>query len=259
MEERSGDDLSEKNRRINEIKASEMDRLKTSLSKGGEKNRPSDKQIGYLLDKLQNTPIIVKRLDYYGNSIPLGAFCYAVSFILLGFYETKIFDQNPDVFTYFVLLFFGGLGQITAGLFEYIKSRTFPTVFYLLYGIYFVSFFLLNQKYSKNNDFVKYKRVFFGTWSGLSFPIFIASLRTNLIFSIQNLAVCGFFVIKCIEECIDGDIWKGRVAGILELVTGFFSIYLCFSQIINEHFKRNILTTIKLKQENEIDFEQVRD
>ena len=259
MEERSGDDLSEKNRRINEIKASEMDRLKTSLSKGGEKNRPSDKQIGYLLDKLQNTPIIVKRLDYYGNSIPLGAFCYAVSFILLGFYETKIFTQNPDVFTYFVLLFFGGLGQITAGLFEYIKSRTFPTVFYLLYGIYFVSFFLLNHKYSSDPNFVKYKRVFFGTWSGLSFPIFISSLRTNLIYSIQNLAVCGFFVIKCIEESIDGDIWNGRVAGILELVTGFFSIYLCFSQIINEHFKRNILTTIKLKQENEIDFEQVRD
>lgn len=257
MEERSEEDLSEKNRRISEIKASEMDRLKTSLSKGGEKNRLSGNQIDFLFDKLQNKPIIVKRLDYYGNSIPLGAFCYAVPFILYGFYETDIL-KKPDKFTYLVLLFFGGLGQITAGLFEYIKSRTFPTIVYLLYGIYFISFFLLNHKYSLDDKFDDYKKVFYGTWAGLSFPIFIGSLRTNLIYLVQNLAVCGFFVIKCIEECTDDKIWKGRVAGILELVTGFFSIYLCFSQIINEHFKKNILTTIRLKQDNEIDFDTMR-
>ncbi len=46
---------------------------------------------------------------------------------------------------------------------------------------------------------------------------------------------------------------RGKVAGILELITGFFSLYLGFTQIINEHFKKNILPTIKLKQENEID------
>ena len=122
---------SEKNRRINEIKASEMDRLKTSLSKGEDHNKILDNQIEYLLNKLKEQPIIVNRLDYYGNTIPLGAFCYAVSFILLGFYETKIFEK-PDKFTYLVLLFFGGLGQITAGMLEYIKSRTFPTIVYLL-------------------------------------------------------------------------------------------------------------------------------
>ena len=153
------------------------------------------------------------------------------------------------------MLFFGGLGQITAGMFEYIKSRTFPTILYLLYGIYFISFFFFKYKYSEESDDKKrdYLKYFFGTWAGLSFPIFIGSIRTNLIYLIQNVSVCGFFVVKCIAECHDIPVLREKVAGILELVTGFFSIYLCFSQIINEHFKRSILPTIKLKLQNEID------
>ena len=140
-------------------------------------------------------------------------------------------------------------------LFKYnCKNYKVPTI------IYSKKMEELNRSIIRN-CFIKfddYKKVFYGTWAGLSFPIFIGSLRTNLIYLIQNLAVCGFFVIKCIEECTDDKIWKGRVAGILELVTGFFSIYLCFSQIINEHFKKNILTTIRLKQDNEIDFDTMR-
>ena len=38
-----------------------------------------------LLNKIKNSPVIVNRLDYYPNSIPLGSFCFAVSFILYGF------------------------------------------------------------------------------------------------------------------------------------------------------------------------------
>jgi hypothetical protein len=56
-----------------------------------------DGQIDSFLEKFQNTPLIVNRLDYYGNSIPLGAFCFAVSFVLYGFYECKVFSK-PDTF-----------------------------------------------------------------------------------------------------------------------------------------------------------------
>ena len=251
MEENQEQSLSDKNRKIEEVKPSEVDRLKTSLSKR-EVGQVTDRDIEYLINKLEKKPIVVNRPDYYGNSIPLGAFCYAVSFVLFGFYESKI-KEKPDKFTYLVLFFFGGIGQITTGIFEYIKARTFPTIAYILYGVYFISFTLLNLEYSSEIKFGDYKKVFFGTWAGLCLPIFIASIKTNLIYLVQNLSVLGFFVVKCIAECKDKDVLRGKVAGILELITGFFSLYLGFTQIINEHFKKNILPTIKLKQENEID------
>ena len=69
------------------------------------------------------------------------------------------------------------------------------------------------------------------------------------------IAVFALFIVKCIGIYKDIDIFKELISGILELVTGFLSIYIFFSQIINEHFKKNILPTIKLKTENEIDID----
>ena len=190
-------------------------------------------------------------MDYYGNSIPLGAFCFAVSFVLYGFYECKVFSR-PDTFTLLVLLLFGGIGQITAGIFEFIKSRTFPTVVYLLYGLYFISFFFC--VYYQDNYFNQdCKKIFFGTWAGLSFPLLIGSFRTNIIYVLQNFSICAFFIIRCIGECKGWDVLNTTVSGILELVTGFSSLYLCFSQVLNEHFRCTILPAFPLQKENEID------
>ena len=211
-----------------------------------------DNQIDALLTKLQSTPLIVNRLDYYGNSIPLGAFCFAIPFILFGFYESGVLDK-PDSFTFAIILLFGGVGQITAGVFEYIKSRTFPTIVYLVYGLFFVSFFL---SYYYNTDVfekVDCKKIFYGTWAGLSFPLVIGSLQTNVIYLLQNLVVFGFFIVRCIGECLDMETLNKKVSGILELVTGFLSLYLCFSQILNEHFRRVILPAFPIKKDNEID------
>ena len=211
-----------------------------------------ENQIDALLSKLQNTPLIVNRLDYYGNSIPLGAFCFAISFIIFGFYECGVFDK-PDPFSFAVILLFGGVGQITAGIFEYIKSRTFPTIVYLVYGLFFISFFLCfyynTEIFSKNDC----KKIFFGTWAGLSFPLVIGSLQTNVIYLLQNLSVFAFFIIRCIGECRDINVLNKKVSGILELVTGFLSLYLCFSQVLNEHYRCTILPASPLNPDNEID------
>ena len=234
-------------------RTNEKQPLKSRNKNNYERQQVFDEQLGNLLYKIEKTPFIVNRLDYYGNSIPLGAFCFAVSFVLYGFYECKVFSR-PDTFTLLVLLLFGGIGQITAGIFEFIKSRTFPTILYLLYGFYFMTYFLLNN-YSSNENLNDYNKIFYSSWAGLSFPIFIGSIRANIIYLIQNLAVFALFIVKCIGIYKDIDIFKELISGIFELVTGFLSIYIFFSQIINEHFKKNILPTIKLKTENEIDID----
>ena len=70
---------------------------------------PSDN----LLYKINNYALLVNKLDYYGNAIPLGTFCYAISFILYGFLECKV-HKTENRFFYLILLLFGGFGQIIA-------------------------------------------------------------------------------------------------------------------------------------------------
>ena len=217
------------------------------------KNFIIDDQIDSFLTKLENSTLLINRLDYYGNTIPLGAFCFAISFILFGFIESEILDE-ANTFAYLVILLFGGLGQITAGILEYIKSRTFPTVCYLLYGLYFISFFF-GYYYNNILEKDKCRQIFYGTWAGLSLPILIASLRTNVIYLLQNISVFGFFIVRCVGECKNWQKLNGLVSGILEMVTGFLSLYLCFSQILNEHYRCNILPAFPIFKENEIDFQ----
>ena len=207
-----------------------------------------------LFNKMKHSNLFINRLDYFGNPIPLGAFCYAISFVLYGFCECKVF-KRVDTFTFSVLLLFGGIGQVTAGIMEFIKSRTFPTAVYFVYGLYFISFYYFYN--FKGTDqilfFQEYIKIFYGTWAGLSFPLIFGSLRSNLIYCLQNGTVCIFFIIKCIGECKNWNVLRTYVSGILEIITGLLSLYICFSQILNKHFSRNLLPTIPLKKDNEID------
>ena len=208
---------------------------------------PSDN----LLYKINNYALLVNKLDYYGNAIPLGAFCYAISFILYGFYECKV-HKKCDHFLYLIILLFGGFGQIIAGLLEYIKGRTFPSNLYLIFGIYFICFYYVYH-YKKEIFTEECRGIFYATWAILSFPIFIASSRVNVWYLIQTFIACTFFIVRCIGEWIDVSALKEVVSGVLELVTGFVSLYICFYQIINETFRFQVFPALPLQQDNEID------
>ena len=91
-----------------------------------------------LLGKFGTDILTWNQLDYYGNAIPLGSFCYALAFITYGFYRCKVYRVN-DTFLWAVILLFGGIGQCTAGFLEWCKGRSFVTALYLTYGFYCLS------------------------------------------------------------------------------------------------------------------------
>jgi len=201
-----------------------------------------------LIKKLQNTTVVASGSDYFPNAIPLGAFCFAISFILYGFYECKI-HKAEDKFLYIVIFLFGGIGQLTAGVFEFIKSRVYTATLYLMYSLYFLSFFF-TKKYNVQNESLK---IFFGSWACLTAPLIILSTRINLFYLIQNAAAVAFFIIKCTGVSKDNNALKGTISGILELVAGFCSLYICYGQILNKQLRNQILPMIPLNKDNEID------
>ncbi len=234
-----------------------------------EKNNTQDnidlgiEEIKRLTHRLGYTVIMVNRLDYYGNAIPLGAFCNAIAFILYGFHRTKVFE-NTDTFLWGIILLFGGIGQVTAGLLEFIKGRTFTTTLYLTYGFYCLShysFFIMPMKFYYYNVLgINFNEpslcAFYGAWMMISLPIIISSIRTNLFFVLQCLATTAFFVLRCFGE---GFLRYGLMrysAGILQAIAGFISLYICINQLINEAFRFQLLPSIPFQPDNEIDIIQ---
>ena len=242
--------------------AEEKPDIKNELTKKLDIEIPKEKEKSYIkfldnkLDKLfydiKYYSLSVIQVDIYGNSIPLGAFCFAIAFILIGFKDCKV-NKDIDEFFYYIILFFGCFGQLIAGILEYIKGRTLPANLYLLYGVYFLSYFYFYHSDSNENLLSGLKAFYYGSWAVLSFPIFIGSVQSNVFFLVQTLVAFAFFVLRCIGEHKKKNKINETVSGILELVTGFVSLYIGINQTINSNFKFRVMPSLPLSQYNDID------
>lgn len=214
-----------------------------------------------IYSKLYFNQLIVNRLDYYGNSIPFGAFCNAVAFILYGFYRCKAYSIN-DSFLWGVILLFGGIGQVTSGILELIKGRAFTTTLYLSYGFYCLShyfIYILPLKFSKFNIFgINYNEInlcaFYGAWAIISLPITFVSLKVNFFYILQCLSISVFFILRCLGEGFNIYVLVRHAAGILQVISGFLSLYICICQLINEQFGYQFFPAVPFTPNNGIDY-----
>jgi len=206
---------------------------------------------------------IFNRLDFYGNSIILGAICNALAFIIYGFYRCKVYRVN-DTFLWSVILLFGGLGQITAGFLEYCKGRSFPCTLYLCLGFYCLShyaYYVIPPHMEINYNLSMYytyddnsMAAFYAGWCFIAFALVIGSVRSNVLYILQTLTCFAFFLLRAIGEGCGSLPTKWHAAGILQAISGFLSLLIGFSQIINnEACQRMCFPTCPMSPDNEID------
>ena len=221
---------------------------------------PTLQKLKKFVEKFGYTALIVNRLDYYGNAIPIGAFCNAISFILYGFHRCKVYSNN-DTFLWAIILIFGGIGQITSGFFEFIKGRSFTAILYLTYGFYCLTHYMLYilplklgkiDVYGVTNNHSTLC-AFYAGWLFISIPILISSLKINLFFLIQTKTTTAFFFIRSLGEGIESFSLYRHTAGILEVIAGFTSLYICLNQLVNEQFRYQFLPSVPFQADNEID------
>ena len=217
--------------------------------------KSSIREIKQLVGSLGFSLIDVNRLDYFSNTIPLGAFCNAVTFIIYGFNLCHVLD-NKNNFLEGVLLIFGGLGQITTGILEFIKARAFPSFVYFTYGVFCLSLFFIQTKIfaldSANSDM----SAFYGAWMVISIPITISSIKVNFFYILQTFLTTAFFVLEVIGEGFDEKKVKENTGGIILTISGFISFYIFLTQIINEAVKFPLLPAVPIKPDNEVDITQ---
>ena len=216
-----------------------------------------------LFDKMGKEYITLNRIDNYGNAIPLGSFCYALAFIIYGFYRCKVYRVN-DTFLWSIILIFGGIGQATAGFLEYFKGRSFPSSLYLTYGFYCLSHYAMHTipswfNINNNNSFIyNFSEnsicAFYSGWVVISFGFVLSSWKINNLYVAQCLTAFSFFLLRAIGEGIGSLGTKRNAAGIVQAISGFFSLVICFSQILNiETYQKGVIPTCPGHEKNGID------
>ena len=187
----------------------------------------------------------------YSNSIIIGSFCYAISFISFGIFKSRIVSDEYTN-TWSVLATYGGLGQITAGILELNKKRQFTSFLYIIYGIYCLTHYLLRILTDRFGEYDLC--MFFLAFFLLSVPAIIFSIKINLFFLLQTSLGSLYFLMRCIGEGIFEDILIEQVSGSIQIASGVCSFYIFIYQIYNSFDFRICLPIIPFDVNNGIDF-----
>ena len=240
---------------INNNNINSQNQLIDSNNNKIKEDKSNIQQIKQLVDSLGYSLIDINRLDYYSNTIPLGAFCNAVTFIIYGFELCHVFS-NKNHFLEGVLLIFGGIGQITTGLLEFIKARAFPSFLYFTYGLFCLSLYIIKIGVFKQSENNADMSAFYGAWMIISIPITISSIKINLFYILNTFLTTAFFVIEVIGEGFNEKKLRENTGGVILSIAGFISLYIYLTQIINESMKFPLLPAIPIKPNNEVDITQ---
>ena len=206
-----------------------------------------------LKNLFQNNLISVQYKENYANSIPIGAFTFGMTFLVFGFFLSNLYKFDALVLT--ELFIVGGIGQITAGIMEFVKGRSFTASFYLIFGMFSITTFGLYffDKYNlvANNDH-KDLTAYYLFWLLVAFGFIFCSFKSNWMYTINIGLIIMMFLLECIGEGVKS---KGtiKVGGGFCIAAGFVSLYIGFGQLANESLNKKIFPMIPYVNDNGID------
>lgn len=176
------------------------------------------------------------------NPAPLGLLCFGMTTIFLMFVTTGWSHINFEYNTVILYAcFYGGFGQMVAGVFELIKGNTFAGTAFFTYGAFwmatFTSALLQLQKVVAPEAYPVGRTLYFVAFGCFTFLMFIPTLRKNMCLMVVfgSLAVT-FWLLA-------GGVWSkpcNTAAGYVGFFCGMSAIYTAFAEIYFESLGLNM-------------------
>ena len=135
-------------------------------------------------------------------------------------------------------LFYGGIGQVIAGVWEFANKNTFGATAFTSYGLFWMAaWFLLT---SGNKVDAPGVGLFFLAWAIFTLYMTFAAIKTNLIILLVFIALTLTLVFLAISEFANS-VPIQHIGGYLGILTAIFAFYGSFATVINATFKRVVL------------------
>ncbi|KAF9965451.1 hypothetical protein BGZ70_004821 [Mortierella alpina] len=154
---------------------------------------------------VQHSAAPIARLPPLGNPTPLGLSAFGLTAFCVGLYNLRaggLTEDAPAGFLIATTLFYGGMGQLLAGIMEFINGNSFGGTVFVSYGLYWTSFATLllpsfgitpgTAVSAFTPDFmIQFGFMSLG-WSVFTFLLWTLTWRSNLATStVANLALMG--------------------------------------------------------------------
>jgi len=173
---------------------------------------------------------------------PLGLAGFAATTLVLSMVNAKWVDAGVVAAVLPLALFYGGLGQIIAGLLEYRRGNTFGTTAFTTYGGFwlafaFYSWFFAKQAGTHANTATGLFLLMFGIVTAY---LTIAAMRISLAVLVVFVLLTLTFIILAIGALASSDA-IGQVGGYVGILTAIAAFYASAAGVINTTWKRAVL------------------
>ena len=169
---------------------------------------------------------------------PLGLAGFAMTTFLLSLANANILHASGEVFG--LAIFYGGIAQLLAGLWEFAKGNTFGATAFVSYGAFWLSFYWLVNQTSSGVTAHAVAAYLIG-WAIFTAYMTIASLKTTVVIATVFVLLTITFILLAISELGNGHVTIGHWGGYLGLATAAAAWYGSFAVVTNKTWGRTVL------------------
>ncbi|MFI0723331.1 acetate uptake transporter [Streptomyces sp. NPDC021224] len=174
---------------------------------------------------------------------PLGLAGFAATTFVLSSFNANLIDASLEAVVLPLALFYGGLVQLLAGMWEFRKGNTFGATAFCSYGAFWLSY----AGYAKfvagglpADTAHQATGLFLLIWAIFTVYMTVAALRTNGALLAVFVALSATFILLTVAEFAESS-GITKVGGWLGLVTAVLAWYASFAVVTNSTWKRGVL------------------
>jgi succinate-acetate transporter protein len=176
----------------------------------------------------------------FGDPAGLGLAAFALTTFVLSVVNTGWVNANLAGTVLGLAMFYGGVGQVIAGIWEFANRNTFGAVAFSSYGLFWLSFWYLNVGTKLGTDAATGVGIFLLAWGIFTLYMTIAALKTTLSTLLVFAALTLTSFALAIAELTGGAFW-GHLGGYLGLATAILAWYGSFASVTNFTYKRKVI------------------
>jgi succinate-acetate transporter protein len=173
----------------------------------------------------------------------LGLAAFALTTMVLSFVNAGILTSKILPMVGALALAYGGLVQLLAGMWAFIKNDTFAAVALSSYGGFWISFYLLQHTFLNQIPVANQKEalaLYLFAWGAFTFYMWIASMRVSLAVQAIFLTLVPTYVLLGLGDALPST-FLYHLGGAFGIATAACAWYVSAAIVFNRTFARTVL------------------
>jgi succinate-acetate transporter protein len=180
---------------------------------------------------------------YLADPAALGLAAFALSTMVLSIINAGILPAADAPVALSLALAYGGIVQLLAGTWAFVKNDTFAAVALSSYGGFWISFYLLEHVFLKQipaGDQAGALALYLFAWGAFTLYMWIGSFRVSLAVQAVFLTLWPAYVLLGLGQAL-GSMTLFHIGGILGIATAACAWYVSAAIVLNKTFGREVL------------------